>query len=134
MKSFLTIAVATTVLALGTAAQADTKFMAYSLSKKRAEIKGAYFVDGYTTSDVQRFVAQDCNGKIGQMKLLGKPRKKRGHLVQKFSIDCPGGPAARYPGAMSIEIEQMADGKHLAEMSGSDGMGNMVYSKEFRKP
>ncbi|MCZ4351319.1 hypothetical protein O4H61_02210 [Roseovarius aestuarii] len=134
MKTSLTIAVAAALMTLTTAAQAETKFLAYSLSQKRAEIKGAFYVGGYTTGDVQRFVAQDCNGKIGQMKLLGKPRKKRGQEIQKFAIACPGGPNPRYPGAMSIEIEQMADGKHLAEMTGSDGMGNMVYNKEFRKP
>ena len=122
------------LIALGSPAMATDKYLNYSLSKKRTAIKGLYIVDGYSTGEVQRFVNQDCNGKIGQMKLVGKPRKKRGHVIQKFEIDCPGGPIARYPGVMSIEIEQMADGKHLAEMSGSDGLGNMVYNKEYRKP
>lgn len=131
-KSFAAVLAA--LIALGSPALAADKYVTYNLSKKRAAIKGLYIVDGYSTGEVQRFVNQDCNGKIGQMKLVGKPRKKRGHLIQKFEIDCPGGPAARYPSAMSIEIQKMDDGRHLVEMFGGDGAGNLVQSTEYRKP
>ena len=121
-------------IAFGTPVYADSvKYVGYSMSKKRADVKGSFIVDGYSYRQIAGFIAQDCTGKLGQMKLLGKPRNKRGHLIQKFSVPCAGGPVAAHKGsAVSIEVQQQPDGRNLVEIFGSDGLGNLGTRTEYR--
>ena len=134
MQRSLTIVAASLLIVLPNLSFADsTKFADYAFSSKRTTIKGAFVVDGYTPAQVMTYIAQDCNGTPGQMSLVGKPRKKRGNIIQKFQTNCEGGLTSKYKGrTASFEVQEMDDGRTLVEIFTTDGKGNMVLLKEYR--
>lgn len=134
MHRSLTIVATSLLVAFPGLSFADsTKMAAYAFSSKRTTIKGAFIVDGYTSAQVMAYVAQDCDGAPDQMSLVGKPRKKRGHVIQKFQTNCEVGLTSNYKGrTASFEVQEMDDGRTLVEIMTSDGSGNVVLLKEYR--
>ena len=114
------IIVAATALCLCGAlpASAADKYVSYRIKKKTPTVEGTLLVDGFSLSEIQKFVRKNCAGNVGDIALVGKPRKKRGNLLQKFKTTCSGGPAQRYAGAKSVTLEHelMPDGRVLTEM------------------
>lgn len=133
IRTFLLSAAAAFVFASPAAAQ-DRMVVSYSISAKKTEVQGAYTVDGFSTKQMLGFISTDCAGKVGQMTLKGKPRKKKGQLVQKFTTTCDGGlNRKKHKGSVaSINVVQPAGGKRFAQIFASDGKGNMVTYEEPR--
>jgi hypothetical protein len=81
-----------------------------------------------------------CKGrKIGNITHVGKARKRRGQVLQKFKTTCAGGLQDRFKGKTAgFEIEYITKGryknKHLVEITTSDGKGNILYLKETTRP
>lgn len=118
---------------LPTATLAADVYVNYSISSKNAEVKGRYTVNGYSAAQIKRFMAKDCRGKVGDIALVGKPRKKRGVLSQKFKTTCTGGLSSRHKGSRaSFSVSKQPNGKNVAFVLGSDGLGNIVKFKENR--
>ena len=125
---------------ISTAADANTKFVSFSVKRGSTDVSGMYLVNGYSTAEMTRLMRKYCKGgKVGQFVLKGKPRKKRGVLRQKFETTCAGGLPDRFKGKRaSFEIELVTEGdyknKHLVEILTSDGAGNIIFLKETTKP
>lgn len=128
-------------LLLAVPASAAPKAVFFSLERGKTEVKGTLVVDGYSPNEVRSFIRQYCKGgKVGEITPTGKPRKKRGNVLQKFATTCAGGPQDRFRGKRSsYEVEFITkDGqyknKHLVEITTSDGKGNIVYLRETVRP
>lgn len=139
MKSALYGGILTLLLALP--ASAAPKAVFFSLERGTAEVSGTLVVDGYSVKEVRNFIRQYCKGgAVGEITPSGKPRKKRGNILQKFTTTCAGGPHDRFRGKRSsYEVEFITkDGqyknKHLVEITTSDGKGNIVYLRETVRP
>lgn len=117
MKKIIVAATALCLCGALPAAAAD-KYVSYRIKKKTPTVEGTLLVDGFSLSEIQKFVRKNCAGNVGDIALVGKPRKKRGNLLQKFKTTCSGGPAQRYAGAKSVTLEHelMPDGRVLTEM------------------
>lgn len=131
---------ATSLSFLVTAADADTQYFNFRIDKKSPEVTGMFLVDGYSYAQMGRVISKYCGGaKVAQFSLVGKPRKKRGHVRQKFATSCSGGAKNAYKvnGAL-IEVEFITEGtyknKHLVEITTRDGAGNLQFLKETIKP
>ena len=112
-------------------AKEGLKATGYTISRKKAEVKGVLVVNGYTPQQVMAFVKSDCaGGKTGSFGLVGKPKKRRGLVLQSFVTSCPGGPHSRFQGtpSVSIEVEQTPQGRNLAEFTYGVN-GNIKYER-----
>lgn len=137
-KLLATLTVST--LLAGPALAAEHQYVNFRMEQGKATVTGAFYLDGYTPTQIRRMMSVYCKGgNVGPIEPNGKPRKKRGKLRQKFTTTCPGGRLSRFKGrSTTFEIEYFTDGqyrnKHLVEISGSDGLGNLIYLREFAKP
>lgn len=131
------------LLLLGTAApaQADPiKGFYFRLTKGSPAIEGIYSVGGYTPNQLVSMMRPYCKGgKVGGFAHTGKAKKRRGQILQKFQASCAGGPPDRFKGkSTGIEIEYITEGryagKHLVEITTSDGKGNIVTLLETANP
>lgn len=119
---------------------AQTKGFYFALERGTQTVEGVLAVDGYTTAEMRGMMAKYCKGgKIGDLTYVGKAKKRKGVLLQKFATTCAGGPLDRFKGKRTgFEIEYITSGeyagKHLVEITGSDGSGNIVYLRETIKP
>ena len=131
---------AMSALLAGPAFAAERQYVNFRMEQGKATVKGAFYLNGYTLPQISKMMSVYCKGgNVGPIELDGKPRKKRGKLRQKFTTTCPGGRLSRFKGrSTTFEIEYFTDGeyknKHLVEISGSDGLGNLIYLREFAKP
>ena len=74
-----------------TPALAQDKWAVISKRQNTTLVTGEYYTDGYTTKEMQSLLRQFCEGgKAGPMKLTGKTRKQRGHILAEFESSCPG--------------------------------------------
>ena len=125
---------------LATSVDAQTKAFGWSMKRGKAAVEGTFVVDGYTIQQIHGMMRRFCaGGDLGQFKLVGKARKKRGLVLQKFSTTCAGGPLPRFKGSRSsFEIELINKGEyknqHLVEITTSDGAGNLLYLRETIRP
>lgn len=121
-------------------AHAQTKAFGWSMKRGKAEVEGMFVVDGYTISQMYGMMRRYCaGGDLDQFELVGKARKRRGLVLQKFTTQCAGGPLPRFKGSRSsFEIEFIKKGEyrnqHLVEITTSDGAGNLLYLKETIQP
>jgi hypothetical protein len=130
------------VLALGLAAPAQAegvKAFGFNMARGDSGVEGAYVVDGYSIAEMQSLMARYCAGSVGEIVPQGKARKSRGLLVQKFRSTCSGGLSSAIGGnRASIEVEFASSGEyrgqHVAEITTSDGSGNIVYNRELVTP
>lgn len=113
----------------------------FRLERGTPKVEGIYSVGGYEIGQMRGMMAKYCKGgKIGQIAHVGKARKRRGQVLQKFETTCAGGMPDRFKGStLGIEIEYITkkneyQGKHLVEITTSDGSGNIVYLRETIKP
>lgn len=131
------IKLAASVLCLAAATQAtaqDKKFVGYVIKAKTDVVEGVMLVNGYGPSEVLAFIREDCaSGQPGTLQYLGKPRKKRGHIFQKFRTSCIGGPSPRIgqTSVVTVEVERMPNGGNMTEYTYSIG-GNISYSRYIR--
>ena len=123
------------------AAGAETvKGFYFRLERGTPRVEGIYSVGGYDPAQLVSMMGRYCEaGKIGQIAHVGKARKRRGQILQKFQTSCPGRMPARFRGkSAEIEIEYITNGeykgKHLVEITTSDGLGNIVYLPETIRP
>lgn len=128
-------------LMLAIPASAAPKAVFFSLERGVTEVTGTLVVDGYSPEEVRSFIRQYCKGgKVGGITTTGKPRKKRGNILQEFATTCAGGPQDRFRGKRSsYEVEYITQegqykNKHLVEITASDGKGNIVYLRETVRP
>ncbi len=127
-------------IAMPTSAQAELKAFGFSMKRGSEEVKGTLVVDGYSLKQMHSMMRKYCTGgQVEQFTFVGKPRKRRGLVLQKFKTTCAGGPLQRFKGkSSSYEIELIKEGeyknKHLVEITTSDGAGNIVYLRETIKP
>ena len=112
----------------------------FRLERGTPTVEGIYSVGGYSVSELSGMMKKYCKGgKIGEFAHVGKAKKKRGQILQKFSTTCAGGPLDRFKGkSTGIEIGYITSGKyagkHLVEITTSDGKGNILNLKETIKP
>ena len=113
----------------------------FRLERGSTKVEGLYSVGGYEIGQMRGMMAKYCKGgKIGQIAHVGKARKRRGQVLQKFETTCAGGMPNRFKGkTVGIEIEFITktneyQGKHLVEITTSVGSGNIVYLRETIKP
>jgi hypothetical protein len=133
MKHLAALTVIATLAAPSFAAAQSKQFVNYSIENKSTKVTGRFSVDGYSTAQMMKFMSQDCRGKVGNMALVGKARKKKGVLQQKFQATCEGGLSSKYKGKRaSFSIVKQADGRNLAYVLGSDGLGNVGTTKSYR--
>lgn len=134
---------AAAVLAATTPAPAQAqaiKGFFFKLKRDTQKVEGIYVVGGYTPAEMVSMMSRYCKGgKIGQIAHAGKARKRRGQILQKFETTCAGGMPDRFGGStVGIEIEYITQGEyagqHLVEITGSDGLGNIVYGRETIRP
>lgn len=115
-------------------AEGGLKAVGYTITTKTPEVKGRMVVDGYTPRQVMAFIASDCaDGRVGQFGFLGKPKKRRGLLLQAFKTTCAGGPHARFQGTrtVTIEVERTPEGRDLAEFTYGLN-GDIQYSRAYK--
>ncbi|KIC10005.1 hypothetical protein RA19_12650 [Leisingera sp. ANG-M1] len=136
----LFISLTTAALLASPAVAEPVKGFGFSMKRGKPAIKGVLVVDGYSQQQIRKMMSVYCKGgDVGALELTGKPRKKRGYVLQKFTTTCQGGPLDRFKGKnSSYEIEYITEGeyrnKHLVEITTSDGLGNILYLKEFARP
>ncbi len=112
----------------------------FRVERNQPKVEGIYSVGGYSYKDMHVMMAKYCkSGKITQFANVGKQRKRRGQVLQKFQAVCAACMPDRFKGSfVGIEIEYITkgeySGKHLVEITGSDGAGNMVYLRETTTP
>lgn len=129
-----------TATLLATPALAELKYVSFSIKRGDPLVKGRMVVDGYTVPQITKMMGVYCKGRpISDFTFKGKPRKKRGYILQKFTATCATGPLDRFKGSSgAYEIEYITKGeyknKHLVEITTSDGNGNIVYLREFARP
>ena len=132
MKTFLcTCAAALLVTSLAYAQ--DKKFAGYIIKSKTPTVEGTMLVNGYSYAEVLAFLKQDCAGASGNMKLVGKPYRRKGYTFQKFRAACNGGPTPRVgaTSSLAVENERMPDGRTMTEYTFSN-RGNVGYSRMIR--
>jgi len=134
-----TLAAVLVVMAAPAQAEAIKGFF-FKLKRGTPVVEGIYAVGGYTAAEMVSMMGKYCaGGKIGQIAHVGKARKRRGQILQKFQTTCAGGMPQRFKGStVGIEIEYITQGEyagqHLVEITGSDGLGNMIYTRETIRP
>ncbi|MFZ7090499.1 hypothetical protein [Primorskyibacter sp. 2E233] len=113
----------------------------FRLERSSQKVEGLYSVGGYSLTEITGMMRKYCKGgKIGQIAHVGKARKRRGQVLQKFETTCAGGMPERFKGkSAGIEIEYITKnneykGKHLVEITTSDGRGNIVTLRETIQP
>lgn len=134
MKLRTIILTAASLLVASGAAAQDKKFVGYTIKAKTQTVDGMMLVNGYSPTEILRFVREDCaGGRIGALKLVGKPKKRRGYTFQKFRTACAGGPSPRIgrTSAVTVEVERMPDGRNMTEYTYSD-KGSIAYSRYIR--
>lgn len=133
MKSLLVATVGFGLLA-GAAAASDLKYAAFQIRTKKTTVSATVVVGGYTEAQVARFIADHCAGQSSALAPKGKPRKRRGHVLQKYVATCTGGPNRRIIDAssMAVEVEQTDTGKTMYEYTYSDEAGNLQYKRILR--
>ena len=110
------------------------KAVGYNIRTKTPEVTGRMVVDGYSFAEVMAFIASDCaNGQIGQFALVGKPKKRRGLVLQSFVTTCASGPHPRFQNtkSVSIEVERTPQGQNLAEFTYGVN-GNILYERAYK--
>ena len=135
------LALAAVVTLTAVPAQAEPiKGFFFRLERGTPKVEGIYSVGGYSPAQMVSMMRKYCNGgKIGQIAHVGKARKRRGQILQKFQTSCAGGMPARFKGKTAgIEIEYITKGthkgKHLVEITTSDGLGNILHLVESTRP
>ncbi len=106
----------------------------YTIKTKTPEVSGLLVVDGYSYNQIASFIASDCkDGRIGQFALVGKPKKRRGLVLQSFKTTCVGGPHAKFQNTRSvtIEVERTPEGRNLAEYTYGVN-GNILYERDYK--
>lgn len=113
----------------------------FRLERGTPKVEGIYSVGGYDIAQIRGMMARYCQGgKIGQIAHVGKARKRRGQVLQRFETTCSGSIPARFKGkSVGIEIEFITKnneyrGKHLVEILTSDGNGNLHLLRETIQP
>lgn len=129
---FLTAALLLTAAPAGAEA---LNAVGFSLKRAAPDVGGAYVVDGYSAAELRSLIGLYCAGSVGEIVNVGGPQKKRGLVLQKFRSTCAGGLSDRFAGkSAAFEIEKMRkgemQGRHVAEVTTSDGRGNVVYFRE----
>ncbi|MEO9517661.1 MAG: hypothetical protein ABJG55_18270 [Paracoccaceae bacterium] len=110
------------------------KAVGYNISTKSPEVTGRMVVNGYSYAQIMAFIASDCaDGRIGQFALVGKPKKRRGLLLQSFVTSCASGPHARFQNTKSvtIEVERTPAGQNLAEFTYGVN-GDILYERAYK--
>lgn len=132
MKRLRVIA-ASLCLAAGAAHAEQGPYVAYTIDFNIPTVKGAFVVNGYSPSQIMAFIAEDCKSGLGQMKLIGKPRKKRDYFVQKFSTVCQGGLSPKYDGiAAKFDIQRLPNGSDAVKVKMDNGKGRLVQFNQTR--
>ena len=142
MPTRLTLPAIAAILGIcATAASAEAvKGFYFRLERGTPRVEGIYSVGGYDPAQLVSMMGRYCEaGKIGQIAHVGKARKRRGQILQKFQTSCPGRMPARFRGkSAGIEIEYITNGeykgKHLVEITTSDRLGNIVDLLETIRP
>ena len=131
------------LLAAAPAHAEPKKGLFFQLKRDSANVEGVYFVGGYTPAQIVSLMRAYCmGGKIGEFAHVGKALKRRGQVLQKFQTTCAGGKIDLPDGfngkTTAFEIEYITEGqyagKHLVEITGSDGLGNIVHKIETTTP
>ncbi|MCB6177100.1 hypothetical protein LHP98_03020 [Rhodobacter sp. Har01] len=134
------LALPTALLLAATPALAEPlQAFGFSLKRARPDVEGFYVVDGYAAGEMRSLIGLYCAGSVGDIVNVGPPKRKRGLMLQKFRSTCSGGLSGRFQGkSASFEIELMQKGehrgRHVAEITSSDGSGNVVYLRETVAP
>ncbi len=134
MKLHIIVLSAACALAASGATAQDKKFIGYTIKTKTQVVDGTMLVNGYSPTEIMRFVREDCaSGQVGALKYVGKPKTRRGYAFQKFRTSCAGGPSPRIgrTSAVTVEVERMPDGRNMTEYTYSDG-GKLSYSRYIR--
>jgi len=137
--SFVAVLAASLVLPATASLAAPLNAFGFSLKRASSDVSGLYVVDGYSAGELRSLIGLYCAGSVGEIVNVGKPQKRRGMVLQKFRSTCSGGLSSRFKGkSASFEIELMRSGdhagRHVAEITTSDGSGNMVYLRETVSP
>ncbi|MBZ0129337.1 MAG: hypothetical protein K8F59_09490 [Rhodobacteraceae bacterium] len=130
MKSvILGTLIAITATALPAMAEAE-KFVVFSISAKKPAVKVTSLVGGYSDAEIRKFIAAHCAGSVGALEASGKPRKKRGKLMQKYVTTCQGGPNPKLfaTNNLTVEVEPTTGRKNMFEYTFFQS-GNMMYER-----
>lgn len=140
MIKSVVLAFAATVI-LSTSASAELQAFGFSMKRGSPDVSGIFVVDGYTPAQMVKMMGTYCkNGRVTDLAYVGKPRKRRGLVLQKFKATCAAGHLDRFKGKRSsYEIEYITkagefQNKHLVEITTSDGLGNVLYLRETIRP
>lgn len=129
----LTLTCAAALMVTTMASAQDKKFAGYIIKAKTPTVEGTMLTNGYSYAEVLAFLSQDCAGASGNMKLIGKPYRRKGNTFQKFRAVCNGGPTGRIgkTSSLTVENERMPDGRTMTEYTYSKG-GRLAYSRMVR--
>ena len=112
---------------------ADKKFVSFGLSNKKPAVSVTQLVGGYSEAEIVRFISRYCAGAVGPLEAKGKPRKKRGNLLQKYTSSCQGGINQSVVAAsnLAVQVQAMENGKTMYEYT--IGLnGNISFKREIR--
>jgi len=140
MMKPVVLAVAATVI-MSTSASAGLQAFGFSMKRGSPEVSGVFVVEGYSPTQMVKMMSAYCkNGRVQDLAYVGKPRKRKGLVLQKFTATCASGHLDRFKGKRSsYEIEYITkageyQNKHLVEITTSDGAGNILYLRETIRP
>jgi hypothetical protein len=134
---------ATALLVAAPANAEPVKGFFFRLERDSTNVDGLYVIGGYSPAQVVSMMRQYCKGgQIGDFAHVGRARKRKGQVLQKFRTTCAGGKIDRldrFGGKTTgFEIEYITEGQyageHLVEITGSDGLGNIIHALETTTP
>ena len=118
-------------IAMAGVASAQIQFVSFSMKRGKAEVKGTLALNGYSISQTRDMMSEFCKGgQLGEIAYVGKPRKRKGNVFQKFTTTCAGGPLDRFKGKKQQLRDPIHDRRRiLRQTSGGD-----THVGRVRKP